>query len=156
MTDCLLKFPQMSTSILNATQSNKQSQNIICALENSEDPEVSHNLLQAKSPHETISSQNLDCLVGDKPSSFRSKNLRNSCFEVVIFVTTVHSSCNHISHGLSCVVDHAHLGYLLLDCSVPINTRAKLNSLCSVITSLLNDRSHCTGQCSSHSKPSVV
>ena len=48
---------------------------------------------------------------------------------MVVLVSGVHGACDHVGHGLGGVVDHRHLGNLLLDRSVAVNTGSKLDSL---------------------------
>ena len=45
--DCLLQLAQVSTSILDARKGHKQTKDVIGALEDPEDPQVPHHLLQA-------------------------------------------------------------------------------------------------------------
>ena len=57
--DCLLQLTQVSTSILDARESHKETKDVVGALEDPEDPQVPHHLLQAKGLHVAVSTKNL-------------------------------------------------------------------------------------------------
>merc|ERR1719470_794551 len=87
----------------------------------SEDSEIPHHLLKTKRSHESISTQDLDSLICHKPSCLGCKDLGDGSLQLVILIARVHGSCHHVGHGLGGVVDHAHLGNLLLNSSIAID-----------------------------------
>merc|ERR1719234_2097193 len=154
--DCLLQFPKVSTSILDARESHEEAKDVVGALEDPEDPQVPHHLLQAEGLHVAVSPKNLDCFISHKPGSFRGKDLGDCSLQMVVFVASIHGAGNHVGHGLCSVVGDRHLSNLLLNRSVSVNAGSKLDPVGGMISCLGNHTPHGAGQGCSHSKSAIV
>ena len=57
--DRLLQLLQVTAGVLDSGQGHEQTEDVVGALEDSEDPEVTHNLLEAEGLHVAVASQHL-------------------------------------------------------------------------------------------------
>merc|ERR1719180_733521 len=147
---------QVSTSILDARESHKETKDVVGALKDPENPQVPHHLLQAQGLHVAVSTKNLDCFISHKPGSFRGKDLGDCSLQMVVFVASVHGASNHVGHGLCGVVGDRHLSNLFLNRSVSVNAGSKLDPVGGVVSRLGNDTPHGARQGCSHSKSAIV
>ena len=154
--DGLLKLSEVTSRILDTLQGNEQPQDVVSSLENSEDSEIPHNLLEAECPHVAVATENLNCLVSDEPGGLGGEDLGDGGLELIIIIASIHSASHHVGHGFSGVVNHGHLGKLLLDGAIAVNPGAELDPVGSVIRGLLDDGPHGSREGGAHPKPAVV
>ena len=96
--DGLLELSEVTSRILDTLQGNKQPQNVVSSLENSEDSEIPHDLLEAEGPHVAVTTENLNGLVSYEPGGLRGEDLGDSGLELIIIIASIHSTGHHVGH----------------------------------------------------------
>ena len=69
---------------MDSREGDEEPEDVVGSLENPEDPEVPHDLLEAGLPHVAHAAENLDGLVCDEPSGLRGVDLADGGLELVV------------------------------------------------------------------------
>eukprot|EP01137_Pigoraptor_chileana_P023982 Opistho-2@91182 len=152
----LLELAEGRCRRLDARERNKQTKNLICALEDAEDANVTHDALETSVLHKAHSSKNLNCLVGDKPSALRGIDLADGGLNLIVVRPAIHIGAQRVSNALRGVCTQGHFGKLLADEAVLADLVPKLHAPVGVVGGLGDQRLHRSGERSAHPKASVV
>jgi very long chain acyl-CoA dehydrogenase len=99
-TNDILRLFVALTGIQATGKSDKQPQNIIRSLENSEDSKIAHHLFCTSLLHVSHATENLNSIISYCPCSFRCKDLAYGSFQLEFFTSSIHVARNHICHRL--------------------------------------------------------
>ena len=91
--DFLEQRPQVTAGELETRQRDEETQDVVGALEDAEDAQISHPFLQTGFLHEAHAAEDLDGFVRDFPRALRSEHFTDGRFDLVFLRAVVHVAC---------------------------------------------------------------